>query len=116
MKFEDFSKFCKSDISRFKKHFFSFMMLSGEVPIEVAGFHLSGGRRLTSGRLSDEEKQQNETSLEILKLFRPLLVYAGSIKLQGWLADNGYKSELYPWFEDGGFAVVTVTPLELRGR
>lgn len=115
MKFEDFSKFCKSDASRFKKHFFSFMMLGGEVPIEIAGFHLSATSD-ANGRLDDEEKQQNETSLEILKVFRPLLVYAGCVELQGWLADNGYKSELYPWFEDGGFAVVTVTPLELRGR
>lgn len=104
--FDGFAKtaFERHDISRFKDSFGHMLDINGAVPSYTVGFHIA---------LDDEgdpDGTYTAQAKDVIKTFSPAVIYAGTKGLQARLAEMGHSSVLFPWFEDGAFAVVLKVP------
>lgn len=103
--FDDLAKLVKPglDIERFRPLFWTMLDLNGAIPAYTVGFHIS---------LDDEGDEGPETAeaLDVINTFSPTVLYSGKPAMQARLQAMGRQSYVFPFFEDGGFAVVLKVP------
>jgi hypothetical protein len=99
--FDDLAKFCPGhDIERFRDNF-NVMFDYGPVCSQTIGFDFS---------LGDNDPERLTQFEEMVKLFRPISIWAGTVKLQEQLNALKRRSILVPFCEGGGFMVVLKIP------
>lgn len=99
--FDDLAQLCPGhDIERFRDDF-DVLFDYGPVSSQTVGFHFS---------LDEEEPQRQANFEEMVKLFRPVALWAGSAKLLGQLESLNRSAIRVPYFEGGGFMVVLKIP------
>ena len=100
--FDDMAQMCPGyDIERFRDDFDVMFDMNGVVFSQTIGFHFS---------FDDEEPARQEQFVEMVKLFQPVALWAGSAELHKQLTDLGYTAKRFPYFQDGGFMVVLKIP------
>lgn len=98
MNFKEYALLCKKDVSRFQSMFATMLDLHGPFPKETIGFHFS---------LDEEDLEE---SMAMLDMVSPVVIWAGTAELVLKLSKLGRSSVHFPYFEDGGFAVVLCVP------
>jgi hypothetical protein len=99
MNFDEFASFSQNDISRFRGQYETMFDCNGTIISDTIGFHFSMG---------NIEKDTN--AKDIFKTFVPFTIWCGRKDMVDKVKKMGFYAELYPFFEDGGFAVVLKTP------
>lgn len=104
--FDDFAELCPThDIERFRESYDILLDLNGAVHSHTVGFHFS---------FDDNDPSRLEEFKEMVKLFQPVALWAGSTTLRQQLTDMGYTAKRFPFFEGGGFMVVLKIPAQRR--
>lgn len=99
MKFEEFAKFSQDDISRFKSQYGTMLDCNGTIVSDTIGFHFTIGN-----------PEQDANAKDIFKTFVPFAIWCSRPEMVDRVKRMGFYAELYPFVEDGGFAVVLKTP------
>jgi len=106
--FDEFAKLCPNHrIEHFRDRYGVLFDMNGVVHSHTVGFHFT---------LNDAVTGEGAKLTEMVKLFQPVAIWAGSEELQQQLSAMGYMAKRFPYFEDGGFMVVLKVPVARSAR
>lgn len=114
MDFDQFKTFVSRpnvDIEKFRDMFSIMLDCNGAVASETVGFNLAVclDSETDLASIADEK-----LALEVISVFQPAVIWAGSYAVAARLSKLGHASILHPFFQDGAFAVVLKVPVQRK--
>lgn len=104
--FENLQALCpEHDLEKFKDNFSVMLDMNGAITSHTVGFHVD---------VAEDEPEQVALFQELLDIFSPPVIWAGSAEVQSRILDLGRQSTIVPYFQSGGFIVVLKIPVAYR--
>lgn len=93
------------EIEQYRHQFFTMFDVNGLIFRHTVGF-----------TFSIETPEDILVFTQMVKIFQPVCIYAGDLKIQRKLKKLGYRSLVYSFFEGGGFMPVLVQACEMNAN